>query len=109
MHLCINKVTDVMSTVWPFENTISIDLRVEELTTIHVDSHLAFPFFETFAVNDTLLKVAADFYLPVAHFLYALAFDFIFVPHTIVFLLICDLTVFSSTVELAVFKLAYVN
>jgi len=60
------------------------------------------PLFETFTLDDTVLKNATDLDLTIIDFLDTLALNFIFEPHTIIFLVVCDLFIFALAMELTI-------
>lgn len=109
MHLSIYKVSDVVATVGPFENSKATDLAFVQLASVDEASVVVPPLFEPFSIDMAPFKITADLDKAIIHLFDALAFNFVSVPHAFVLLSVGRLLIFSFAMELSVLELPVVD
>jgi hypothetical protein len=102
MHLSIDKISNVMSAIRPFVNTKALNLAVLQIATIHINSVTIAPLFKPFAVDMAFIKVSSNLNLTIIYFFDAFAFNFVFKPLALIFLLLCRLFILAKAMKLAV-------
>ena len=102
MHLRIDEISDIMSTIGPLEYPVPTDLWILEIASINEDPLWICPLFKSFSWNMALVKNTTNLDLTIINFLGAQTFDFIFEPLALIFLLIGWLLVFTLTMELSI-------
>ena len=98
-----------MTSISPFEHTITTDLAFNKCTSVNMYFAVNTPPFESFAVDLTLVKYATDFNKSILNSFYSLALNFILVPHSIILLLQLRLFIFTVTMKLAIQERSHIT
>lgn len=101
VHLRINEVADVMTTVRPLENAVAAYLTFHKVSAIDVNSIIVVPLFEAFTCHLTLVEKATYVDFSTVHLFETLTFDLIFDPLAFVLNTVSWLLVLAIAVELA--------
>lgn len=109
MHLSINKVPDVVATVWPLEHSKAADLALNQVSPVDVATIVIPPLFESFTVDLPSVESSPDLNLAIVHLLDALTLDIVSKPQAIVLLTVSRLLILAFSVKLPVQESAIVN
>ena len=113
MHLGVNKVADIVSSIWPFKFTEALNLTVFKVTSVYEKLALhvisGSPFFVSLPIYNSSFEITANFKHIAIYLLHTLTLHFIFHPSSFEFNLDLWLFVFTVTAEKTVFKFTYIT
>lgn len=115
LHLRVDEAADVVPSIWPFEFSVALNLRVFQISTVNIDFFTFnrfvreiglliilnfFPFFISFPVHKiSTVKESLDFDCAIVGAFGALATHLVLFPRAVVFRLITCLFEFPLTME----------